>query len=335
MRLFNFIKKTNIVKGTKLNDKVVIETAEKLNKLYEIINNERIEAKKRKYLMLRIKDEMDSKNCTITSIDQFKKKVNERKTTIGYELTVGYIIGDESDEEWEKISKIVVKVDNSDIIKIDFQNEISQEIFDKVLIDIESMIKNKYNKQVEINYITRDKSKPKVEFIDFGILGRYKYNMINYQTDEEMNIEQRDIQTRKVINEYYLQINEINKKIFYKIYDELRLTDYKIWESASFDIIIDRKKLPYNFDDLNDQQKTDIIYIYDYNDYIDLWNKINEIKPFWDLNKIKEDVKITNVAISEKIGTISIEFNGIFDFFTAYIELDYKKNYDVKKFDPS
>lgn len=66
-----------------------------------------------------------------------------------------------------------------------------------------------------------------------------------------------------------------------------------------------------------------------------MWNKLNEIKPFWNINKIKEDVKITNVVISEEFGTIFIEFHGIFSFFTAYIELDYKNNYDVKMFDPS
>ena len=161
MGLFNFLKKTNINETTKQNDKIAMEVAKKLSELYEMINKE-FEAtnkKNRKYLMLRIKDATISKNCTITKIEQFIKKVKERTTTIGYELTTGWIIGDKNNEEWENTSKILVKIDNSDIVQIDFQNETSKEIFDKELIEIESIIKNKYQKQVKINYITKEQSK--------------------------------------------------------------------------------------------------------------------------------------------------------------------------------
>lgn len=161
MGLFDFLKKTNINETTKQNDKIAIEVAKKLSELYEMVNKEFEETNKknRKYLMLRIKDETISKNCTITNIDQFIKKLKEKTTTIGYELTTGWIIGDEINEELEDTSKILVKIDNSDIVNIDFQNETSKEIFDKELVEIESIIKNKYKKQVKINYITKEQSK--------------------------------------------------------------------------------------------------------------------------------------------------------------------------------
>lgn len=158
MELFKFLKKTNIEETIKQNDKIAIEIAKKLSELYEMADKE-FKEPNRNYLMLRIKDENISKNSTITNIEQFIKKVKERTTTIGYELTTGWIVVDENNEELKNTSKILITIDNSDIVKIDFQNETSKEIFDKVLIEIESMIKNRYNKQVKINYITTEQSK--------------------------------------------------------------------------------------------------------------------------------------------------------------------------------
>lgn len=158
MELFKFLKKTNIEETIKQNDKIAIEIAKKLSELYEMADKE-FKEPNRNYLMLRIKDENISKNSTITNIEQFIKKVKERTTTIGYELTTGWIVVDENNEELKNTSKILITIDNSDIVKIDFQNETSKEIFDKVLIEIESMIKSRYNKQVKINYITTEQSK--------------------------------------------------------------------------------------------------------------------------------------------------------------------------------
>lgn len=158
MELFKFLKKTNIEETIKQNDKIAIEIAKKLSELYEMADKE-FKEPNRNYLMLRIKDENISKNSTITNIEQFIKKVKERTTTIGYELTTGWIVVDENNEELKNTSKNLITIDNSDIVKIDFQNETSKEIFDKVLIEIESMIKNRYNKQVKINYITTEQSK--------------------------------------------------------------------------------------------------------------------------------------------------------------------------------
>lgn len=158
MELFKFLKKTNIEETIKQNDKIAIEIAKKLSELYEMADKE-FKEPNRNYLMLRIKDENISKNSTITNIEQFIKKVKERTTTIGYELTTGWIVVDENNEELKNTSKNLITIDNSDIVKIDFQNETSKEIFDKVLIEIESMIKSRYNKQVKINYITTEQSK--------------------------------------------------------------------------------------------------------------------------------------------------------------------------------
>lgn len=328
----NHLNKSNI----EMN-KIALEIATILNELYEMINNEtqEITKKERKYLILRIKDQSIAKNCALTDINQFIQRVSERTTTIGYELTTGWIICNDLEDECEKTSKITVKISADDIIKIDYQQEIKIEKFDEILAKIETLIKNKYGKNVEINHIIQKENESKVEYIDFGILGKYKYNSIQYETEEELTPEEFETKIRNVLNDYNIHIDEINKKIFYEMYKILTETDYEIWKTESFNIIIDKEKLPQNFDILTKQQKNDFLYLYEYNDYNDLWNNLQKDRPFWNLNKIKEDITITNFIINDNYGKITIEFNGFFSLLTAYIKLNYKENYEIDAFDPN
>ncbi|MBE5806646.1 MAG: hypothetical protein E7313_08105 [Clostridiales bacterium] len=227
MGLFNFLKKTNINETTKQNDKIAIDVAKKLSELYEIINKEAEETNKkdRKYLMLRIKDETFSKNCTITNIDKFMKKLKEKTNTIGYELTTGWIIGDEVNGEWEDTSKILVKIDNSDIVNIDFQNETRKAIFDKELVEIESIIKNKYKKQVKINYITKEQSKTinqlkNNDYVQINLFNKVKqvrvFSTGDNQFDENGNYK---------VDDFLLNSEEI--EVLNWFVENIKIDDYK------------------------------------------------------------------------------------------------------------
>lgn len=136
-------------------DKLAIDIAKQIDKLYEILKAEKTDStkKNRKFLLLRIKDQNVAKNCAIDNIPLFIQRINERTTTIGYELTTGWIIGEQDGTELE--SKIVVKIDNSDNIEIEYNNEIDIPQFVETLKEIEEIIKKKYKKQVKINYITK------------------------------------------------------------------------------------------------------------------------------------------------------------------------------------
>lgn len=93
--------------------------------------------------------------------------------------------------------------------------------------------------------------------------------------------------------------------------------------------------LPNDFYDLSDKQKRDILYFDNNYTYNELWEKIQQTKPFWNLNNIKNDINITNIVIDADYKHISIEFNGVCNMYTAYIELSYDKDYQIKVFNPN
>lgn len=115
----------------------------------------------------------------------------------------------------------------------------------------------------------------------------------------------------------------------------LSSTDYNIWEYDEFKKIIHVNLLPQNFYNLNNNEKRDILYLYGNYNYLELWEKIQQEKPFWNLNNLKNDIAITNVVIHDEDKYISIEFSGICKFFVAYLELNYEDDFNIDVFDPS
>ena len=311
-------------------DKLAIEVAKSLYNLYKILESSK---KEKIHFILRTKDKEISKSCRLDSIEQLIGKIKERQTIIGFELSTSWINGNDTEEEYNDKSKIAVKIFDEDMIKIDYQNETGYEMFDITLKNIEEIINNISNKIVEINRINR--SRPTREFIDFGILGNYEFNDIQYRTNEELTEEQIQIKKREILNDYSKHLDEINKKFFYQIHDNLYSTDYNIWEYKEFEVIINKEMLPNNFYDLSDKEKRNILYLSGKYTENELWEKIQQTKPFWNLNNIKDDIKITNIVIDADYNHINIEFNGICEFFVAYTELSYDKDYQIKVFNPS
>ena len=322
----------NNIVNFKDRDNLAIEISKSLYELYATMEREN---KKKIQFFLRIKDSISSKNCTISNVDLLIQRISERTTTIGYEFLVKWINGNEEFEEYNDINKILVKIYDGNDINIDYQYEIDYEIFNVVLEDIKNIIKNRFNKNVEINNIKRIKPiKQKEELVDFGILGNCDYYDIEYRTEEKLNDEQIEEKKREILNSYKIQIDDINKKIFYEMHYHLMQTDHKIWDYEGFDIIINREKLPVNFDDLSVTEKGEILYLNNVSEYNELWEKIKDEKPFWNLENIKKDINITNVVIEPDYNKICIEFNGFCSFFYAIIEMDLE-NYNIINFDVS
>ena len=344
MRIVEWIKKlflrkkdymlneNDLVQGEKFNerDKLAIEVAKSLYDLYKSLEKDK---KQKIYFILRIKDMDISKSCRIEDIEQFIQKIKEKSTIVGFELSTSWVNGNDIIEEYNDKNKITVKISNEDTVIIDYQCEIPDVMFDDTLKNIENIIKDTSKKIAKLNIVKRHK--PKREMVDFGILGKYQLNYIGYETEEEITEEQVETEKRKIMSDYNKHLDEINKKIFYEIYDQLSNTDYKIWEDEAFEKIINKEKLPNSFNDLSDEQKREILYLNDEYTYLELWEKIQETKSFWNLNNIKDDVVITNVMIDADRRNISIEFNGICNSFVAYIRLSYDNNYEIEEFNPN
>lgn len=314
----------DIDKSVEERDNLAIEVAKALHTLYESLEKKE---NKKLYYMLRIIDKEIAKSCGIEDIKLFIKKIRSSKTIKSYELSTACInTNDDKD-------KITVKISDENIVEIDYQSEIRDANFEETLRNIENIIKVNTNKISKINIIKSDKHQ--IENVDFGILGNYQLHRIEYKTNAKLSKSEIENEKRKIINDYNKNLDEINKKIFYKIYDELKMTDYNLWEHETFEKIINRAMLPKDFDDLDEKQKRDILYFKDNYNYQELWKKINEEKMFWNLDNIKNDVVITNVIIDADYKNICMEFYGICDFFVAYIELNYEKNYTIEQFDPS
>lgn len=154
----DFLFERIIFAKKKTIDKLALNIAKQIELLYKILKKATTDSSKKnsKFLFLRIKDQNTARNCAIDNIGLFINRIIERTTIIGYELTTGWIISEQDGNELE--SKIIVKIDDCDIIKIEYNNELHIPEFDITLKQIEKIINCKYKKQVKINYITKDHS---------------------------------------------------------------------------------------------------------------------------------------------------------------------------------
>lgn len=324
----NNLEQDSLVKVNTLSerDELVISISQILFDLY---NQLKLNNNLRVILMLKIKDEVPSKNCTITNIEKFIQRINEKRTIIGYELLVTCNDILENGQE----NKIIVKVYDDSNVKIDYLNENGYEYFDKTLRKIQGIISNDYNLTVDINYI--EKGNSLIENVDFGILNVFEYRNIQYRNQGVFDKEQIELNKRKILANYNKSLNEINKKIFFEMHKQLIMTDYNIWEYDGFEKIINIGLLPNNFYSLTKEEKREIIYLKGSYNYQDFWNIFQQEKPFWKLNNLKEDIRITNVIIDVDYKEICIEFNGVCNFFNAYISIKYEENYNISVFDPN
>ena len=113
-------------------------------------------------------------------------------------------------------------------------------------------------------------------------------------------------------------------------------TRYPLWEYDEFYKIIKKELLPPDFENWDDSKKSDFIYqevsglkLSTINNCENALvpNLLNfkEQKPYFRINRLKKDIKITNVFMEMDSNEIEIEFEGVCHFFNAYVRIKYDK----------
>ena len=208
--------------------------------------------------------------------------------------------------------------------------------------DIENIIDYAFE-NIQVDNIKNEK-----EEIDFGILGKYPYEELFNNIDEENEDALKEFLGRffDCFNE---NIEKINYDLFLKIYNSLENTRYPLWEYDEFYKIIKKELLPQDFEIWDDRRKSDFIYqkVYEINvNTVDNSKKgfaskvlnFKEQKPYFRMNRLKKDIKITNVFMEMNSDEIEIEFEGVCHFFNAYVRLKYNqslKEFEVVEFSAS
>lgn len=279
-------------------------------------------------LQLRIVNEKPSRSCTITDIDKFKERMNTIDGTVSYELLIRWITDNPSN-----MNMIQTKIDlMSNNVTIKYENNDNLNFINTKVDEIKKIIENM---KVIPTIEEKIKVEPKVELISLGILGNYDIYEIEYKTNQEITKEQEYQKIKEVINGFTNNIDKINNNLFYEIHSNLDCVVGNLWEEESFSKIIDIDKLPQEYENATDEEKHAILF--DFSKEITKDNIIeitNQEKPFWNINNIKNDLRIKNVIIEEEYNKLMIEFDGILNSFIAYLEIDYSNNYEITNFDP-
>ena len=169
--------------------------------------------------------------------------------------------------------------------------------------------------------------------INLGILGNYNVDDIicddDFDSDEEFYAF-----IEEVFNNYNNNIESINKKILYQMYYALSSCAFPIWEEEEMKQIVDLEKLPSDFYNLPDSEKSKTLYGFDFNED-NIIEMLNSNVPFLDINKFKNIIRISNVYINKNLHEINIEFYGFCKFFNAMITLIYNDGFRVSDFHAS
>lgn len=170
--------------------------------------------------------------------------------------------------------------------------------------------------------------------IDLGILGKYEIEDVvcekEFDSDEEY-----DAFIKKLFDDYKNNIVHIDNDILFEIYSHLQCCGYPLWEfQGNFKRIVDEEKLPNDFWEITDDEKEEVLYGFEFNKDNILENIKNNI-PFFNVEKLKNDIKITNVNIDGELDNIYIEFEGICNCFYAMIEMNYGNNFKIIDFHAS
>lgn len=171
------------------------------------------------------------------------------------------------------------------------------------------------------------------EMLDLGVLGQYPIKYVGCECGIESDDEYYEF-IRKFFETYTENIEKINDSIIYEIYDALTACGYPLWEEEEFRKIISEEELPVGFYNMSDEVKNKIFYGFDYTKE-NLKQKLKENIPFLKIEKLKDDISVTNVVIKLEYKELYIEFFGLCSFFTAMITLKYEDNFEVSEFSPS
>jgi len=175
---------------------------------------------------------------------------------------------------------------------------------------------------------------------DFGILGTYPLANIGFETNNEYSNEEIDNIIKDILNQYKNNIDKINKNIFINIFNNCfyGVTGMDIWNEDYFNDIVNIDMLPSNFNELNDDEKSDILFEkeIDESDFEDIEN--SNLKLF-NIEKIKNYNKIYNVVINEEYNSLSIEVYFLCNtandsICLPMINMKYSDNFNIIDLDP-
>lgn len=208
--------------------------------------------------------------------------------------------------------------------------ELFKETFEKVKSILEKQ--NKY----KVNVVGKKYNVEESDFdlVNVGFLGDYLIKWIGYESDNEEDDENTEIintKIKEVMNMYSENKDRINHKILFEMFKALKDTGADIWNEKSFEKIIDMDLLPENFEQMEEDEKKELFYGFDFSEK-NIIEMLNEKLPFLNIDKFKEDIKIGNIVIEEYSESIFIEFEGFCDFFTAYVEMKYSNNFEIESF---
>lgn len=175
---------------------------------------------------------------------------------------------------------------------------------------------------------------------DFGILGTFPLSNIGFESNNDYSNEEIDNIIKNIINDYKNNIDNINKRLLINIFNNCfyGVDGMYIWNEDYFNDIINIDMLPSNFNELNDDEKSNILFgkEIDESDFEDIEN--SNLKLF-NLEKIKEYNKIYNVVIKEKYNVLSIEVYFLCNtagnsICLPMIQMKYSDNFNIINFDP-
>jgi len=317
-------------------DELAIGVTNILYKLYKELKSEG----KHAIFHPSIKDQIVSKNWSPETAERFAEIVHERDSIVSFALTVFSTNGEYTELEIEKNDndKITVIISEEDQIKLKIQYEFPEERFKQTYEEIKNFLKENSNKEViEENEV---REKPIEKICNFGILGIFPLDKVNFESSETYSDEQIDKKIMEIVNKYNNDIDTMNRKVFIKIFNSCLwgVDRVNIWDDDYFKDIIYVDKLPSNFNELSDNEKLDILFgeEIDESDFDDIKN--SRLKIF-NLEKIKDYCKIYNVSIDEENKKISLEVNFLYSnngtaICYPMIEMNYENDFEITNFDP-
>ena len=172
-----------------------------------------------------------------------------------------------------------------------------------------------------------------MEEVNLGILGKYSLEDVVCDSDFDSDEEYFNF-IKEVLNLYNDNIELIDRRLLFRMYDELSACEFPIWNEDGFNKMIDEDKLPENFQNMTDEEKSSLFYDFEINED-NIEEALSNNVPFINIDKLKDDIIIRNVNIHKDYNKISIEFDGICDFFCAMVTFKYDDDFRISEFHAS
>lgn len=166
--------------------------------------------------------------------------------------------------------------------------------------------------------------------VNLGILGKYPLEYVGCDSDFDSDEEYFEF-IKEILKLYNDNIELANRKLLFAMYDALSACGFPLWKENEFKKIIDEDKLPENFQNMTDEEKSKLFYDFEINED-NIKEALSNNVPFINIDKLKYDINVHNVNIDKEYKEISIEFFGICNFFCAMVTFKYDDNFKISDF---